>query len=163
MLRIVTALFSLAALAAPALAAGPVSIAPISFGEELLDKMDEYGERDINRLANYLRGDLERELHGHLGNGGDTLQVTIVDADPNRPTSNQMAHGLHASSISIGGAEIEAQLVSSTGEVLETFEYAWHSHSISDVVGYGRWTDARRAFGRFASSVGDSVETDAGS
>jgi hypothetical protein len=163
MLRTVTALFSLAALAAPAFAAGPVSIAPISFGEELLDKMDDYGERDVNRLADYLRDGLERELGGHLGDGGDTLQVTIVDADPNRPTANQMAHGLHSSSISIGGAEIEARLVSSTGEVLETYEYAWHSHSIGDVVGYGRWTDARRAINRFASSVGDSVDTDAGS
>jgi hypothetical protein len=163
MLRTVTALFSLAALAAPAFAVGPVSIAPISFGEELLDKADEYGERDLNRLAEFLRDDLERELGNQLGDGGDTLRVTIVDADPNRPTSNQMARGLHASSISIGGAEIEAQLVSSTGEVLETFEYAWHSHSISDVVGYGRWTDARRAFDRFASSVGDSVDAGAGS
>lgn len=161
MLRGLTALVSLAALTGAAYAGDPVAIAPIQFGDELIEKAeDEYGVRELDRLARYLQEDLERELRGHLGQGGHVLHVTILDADPNRPTPGQMAGrpGLHHSSIGIGGAELEARLVDAEGNVLETYGYRWRSHSISDVIGYSIWTDARRTFDRFADQIGDSLD-----
>tara|TARA_R110000868_G_scaffold53744_1_gene168491 strand:+ start:17795 stop:18286 length:492 start_codon:yes stop_codon:yes gene_type:complete len=145
--------------AGAALAAEPVSIAPITIGQELADKADDIGDREFARLTEILRGNLEQELAGHLGENGDVLHVTILDADPNRPTMQQMANlpGLSMESFSIGGASLEAELVSASGDRLETYSYAWRSYSINDVVGYSTWTDARRAFRRFASDVGDSV------
>ena len=171
MLRLMTTTLSLAAVTAlslgtgAALAAEPVSIAPISIGEDLAAKADDIGEREFARLTAILRGDLERELAGHLGENGDVLRVTILDADPNHPTMQQMANlpGLSLESFSVGGASVEAELVSASGEKLETYSYAWRSFSINDVVGYSTWTDARRAFRRFASDVGDSISARDGS
>lgn len=166
MLRSAVTLISLAALAAPAFADGPVEIAPIAIGEPLMEKADDYGEREFGRLADILQRSLERELADDMGTGGDVLEVTIVNAWPNRPTMRQMGgpRGLHLSSISIGGASLEARLVSASGEVLETYAYSWRSHSIRDVVGYATWTDARRTFNRFADQISDSLDDrDAGS
>jgi len=165
MLRLMTKTFSLAAATAlsltagAALAAEPVTIAPIEIGEALADRADEIGEREFDRLREILRGDLERELTGHLGDSGSTLYVTIVDAEPNRPTMEQMhdTPGLSMRSLSIGGANIEAELVSASGEKLESYGYAWHSYNITHVIGAGTWTDARRAFRRFARDVGEGI------
>jgi len=159
MMRTITSLISLAALAAPAFAADPVQIAPITFGEELIEKSADYGERELERLAGFLRDDLERELADHLGENGSTLHVTILDADPNRPTMMQSSRrNLHMSSVGIGGAELEAELINTDGEVLETFSYSWRSHDIRFVYGYGTWTDAKRTFDRFARTIGDSLD-----
>ncbi|WP_339747959.1 hypothetical protein [uncultured Maricaulis sp.] len=166
MLRLMTTTLSLAALTAlsltagAALAAEPVTIAPIQIGAELADKADDIGEREFDRLRQILRGDLERELAGHLGENGSTLYVTILDATPNRPTLEQLSAtpGLSMESISIGGASIEAELVSASGEKLQNFSYSWQSYNIVNVVGSGTWTDARRAFNRFAGDVGNGVE-----
>ena len=159
MMRTLTSLISLAALAAPALAADPVQIAPITFGEELIEKSEDFGERELARLAGFLRDDLERELADHLGENGSTLHVTILDADPNRPTMRQSSRrNLHMSSISRGGANLEAELLNTDGQVLETFSYSWHTHSLRDVYGYGTWTDAKRTFDRFARTIGDSLD-----
>lgn len=165
MVRLMTTTFSLAALTAlslsttAALAAEPVMIAPIQIGEELAAKADDIGEREFDRLRQMLRDDLERELAGHLGESGSILHVTILDATPNRPTMEQMSsrHGLSMQSISLGGASIAAELVSASGEMLESYSYAWHSYNIADVVGANTWTDARRAFDRFADDVGEGV------
>ena len=111
MRRTMTALLAIGALAVPALAQDPVSISPIGFGPELTEKADEYGQRELDYLANEMREDLERELSGMLGENGLRLEVTILDATPNRPTMEQMAaRSLHHSSISIGGASLEARL-----------------------------------------------------
>ncbi len=162
MLRTPTILISLVALATPAFADDSVAIAPITFGDEILQKVDDLGERELGRLARYLQRDLEQELAGHLGDGGMTLHVTILDADPNRPTTRQaFASGLHASSYSIGGADVAAELFDADGHLVESFSYAWQSHNIRDAAGYATWTDARRTFDRFAASIGRRLDEQA--
>ena len=159
MKRTLTAMTAMFALAAPALAQQPVMIGEIAFGPDLLEKADEYGERELGYLARHTRESLERELGAQLGQGGYTLQVTILDATPNRPTMEQMADrpGLSNRSISIGGARLEGVLYAPGGEVVESYEYAWRSHNIEQVLGYGQWTDARRAITRFADDAGEGV------
>jgi len=160
MVRTMTAILALGCLATPSLADQPVAIGEIAYGPELVEHADDFGERELDRLAGYLRSSLERELADHLGTGGYVLNTTILDARPNRPTLEQMsgANGLHHSSRSIGGAEVEAELVSANGETVETYSYGWSSVSLQDVVGYGQWTDARRTFSRFANQVADSLD-----
>lgn len=161
MLRSVVALVSLAALAAPAMA-DDVHIASISIGEPLQEKAGEYGERELERLVGMLERSLERELGGHLSDDGDRLDITIVNAWPNRPTMRQSSRGLHHSSFSVGGASLEATLTDDSGEVIETFEYSWRTRHIRDASGYATWTDTRRVFGRFADQIADSVEARSG-
>ena len=160
MLRTMTAILALGAFATPSLADQPVAIGEIAYGPELVDHAEDFGERELDRLAGYLRSALERELADQLGEGGYILNATILDAQPNRPTMEQMSgpRALHHSSISIGGADVEAQLVSPSGEIVETYSYGWRSWNIQDVVGYGQWTDARRTFSRFADQVSDSLD-----
>ena len=165
MLRTMTAILAFGALATPAMANEPVALGEIAYGPELIEHAEDFGERELDRLAGYLRTALERELAGELGEGGYTLNVTILDAQPNRPTMAQMGgtRALHSSSISIGGADVEAELVALDGQVIETYSYGWRSMNISDVVGYAQWTDARRTFARFADQVSDSLDERAGS
>ncbi|MCR9267332.1 MAG: DUF3313 family protein [Alphaproteobacteria bacterium] len=164
MKRTITAFFAMAALAAPSLASEPVSISEIRIGDELQEKAEEYGQRELDYLATQMREALERELAGHLGENGMSLDVVILDATPNRPTMEQSAsRGLHMSSISVGGASLEAHLFDAQGNELESYAYSWRSHSIRDVVGYATWTDARRAIRRFADDIGESVDEMEGS
>lgn len=160
MLRTMTAILALGALSAPSLADQPVAIGEIAYGPELVEHAEDFGERELDRLAGYLRTALERELAADLGEGGMVLHTTILDAHPNRPTMAQMSgtRPLHPSSISIGGADLEARLVSADGQVIETFSYGWRSMSIRDVVGHAQWTDARRTFSRFADQISDSLD-----
>ncbi|WP_417477581.1 hypothetical protein [Maricaulis sp.] len=167
MLRQMTKTFSLAAAATLSLSAGaaladePVSIAPIQIGDALAARVDEIGEREFDRLKEILQSDLERELAGHLGENGSVLHVTIIDADPNRPTMAAMTArpGLSMESFSLGGASLAAELVSSSGATLQTYSYAWHSHTISNAAYASTWSDARRTFDRFAAEVGASIDT----
>ncbi|WP_203292954.1 hypothetical protein [Maricaulis parjimensis] len=159
MKRTITAFFAMAALTAPTLAGEPVSIAEIRFGEALQEKADEYGQRELEYLASEMREALERELGDHLGENGLVLDVVILDATPNRPTMEQAAsRGLHHSSVSIGGASLEAHLLDANGVELESYAYSWRTHNIRDVIGYSTWTDARRTIRRFADDIGESIE-----
>ena len=165
MMRTVTAILAGSMMiSGAALADEPVRIAPIAFGEDLQEKSDEFGDRELENLAGYLERQLERRLAGLELADGTTLRVTIVDADPNRPTMQQMRDtpGLSMRSISLGGAELEAVLVSADGEVLEEFSYERRSHNIRDVIGATTWTDARRTIQTFARQVGEGVADRAG-
>ncbi|MFS2317244.1 hypothetical protein RMQ97_04820 [Maricaulis sp. D1M11] len=148
------------ALAAPGFAQTPLTIAPISFGDALLEKSEEYGERELERLADDLDDALRDELAGVLGQGGYTLQATIIDARPNRPTQEQMfaRPGLDMRSISIGGAEVTAIIVDASGQQIASYEYAWRTHSLRDVVGASVWYDANRTFRRFADQIADDID-----
>jgi len=160
MLRTMTAILALGALSTPSLADQPVTIGDIAYGPELIEHAEDFGERELDRLAGYLRDSLEDELAGQIGEGGYVLNATILDARPNRPTMEQMSgsRALHYSSVSIGGADVEAELVSAEGEVVETYSYGWRTWNIRDVVGHGQWTDARRTFSRFADQISDSLD-----
>ncbi|WP_300529216.1 hypothetical protein [Maricaulis sp.] len=159
MTRTILACLAAAAMSGAALADEPIDIAPIAFGDELLEKADEYGERELERLAGYLTQDLEQALRGIEMADGTRLEVTLLDAEPNRPTFQQLRDrvGLSSQSISLGGADLEAVLVSADGSVIEDFEYSWSSSSLREVYGASTWYDARKAFDRFSRRVRGDV------
>ena len=149
-------------LAAAALALAPIAQAGeihISFSEELNEKIaDDYGERERERLVDELTEDLMREFAPILSSVGD-VNVVIEDARPNRPTFEQMTEqSLSFESISIGGAEMTGEVFSLSGELIASEEYDYFSHDITDSVGRATWSDARRAFSRFATRFADTAE-----
>lgn len=140
-------------LAAPA---GGVSTINITIGEELQDKADKYGARELDYLKADLRTSIERELKrsGDLVATGGRLDLVIKDATPNRPTMMQMTKtpGLSYESRGVGGAEITGALVTADGATIPV-SYRWYESDLRNTVASGTWSDAESTFDRFARKL----------
>jgi len=142
---------------------GPIALAEITIGETLMEKGDEYGTREFDRLIRTLTADIERELRQASllaeGDANTTLHVVIEDATPNRPTFAQQggASGLSWQSYGRGGADVRAELRDADGNVLATYEYSWTTPSVQDARWASVWTDAYRTFDRFSSRMAASL------
>jgi hypothetical protein len=148
--------------------AAPVTLDEVLIGEDLAEKADEYGQRDIDRLADELTEAvaerLTREGHG-VGEDGDIrIALTLEDAWPNRPTREQLSDrpGLSMQSISLGGASVSAVLFDASGAQIGEIEYRWRTHHISDSAGRTTWTDAERTFDRFARNLAEALADQSG-
>lgn len=122
------------------------------FAEELADN---YGEREGEELTQDIVDDLERAF-ARAGVTPAKVDITIVNAKPNRPTFQQMRDepGLDPfRSISIGGMKLTGTAYDADGNVLASQEYGWFENDIRDVIGSGVWTDANRASRRFAKKL----------
>jgi hypothetical protein len=139
------------ALAAPASA----QTAPVSFSPEFQQALDEdLGAREGEILSTLVSHAIDAELARRGVEYAGGIEVTIVDAEPNRPTMQQLFDrpSLDASSVSIGGAELRAALPG--GEVVTHRRY---NHSLADVLGAtSTWSEARRAIRQFAVKVADA-------
>ncbi len=143
---LVAGLSALLLSALPALAATEINV---SFAPEFEEKLEEdYGEREGERLADDVRKDLLRALEKE-GVEPARIEVTLIDAKPNRPTFGQLSDrpGLDPiRSISIGGAKLSAVAYDASGNEIGSLEYKWYENNIRDVIGAGTWTDANRSF-----------------
>lgn len=141
--------------AAPAMAQ-PVADVTVRIGPDLREKADEYGAREVERLALELEADVERSLarEGRLAPEGGRLDLVLSDAVPNRPTFEQLGRrpGLSFESYGVGGATIEGEYVAADG-TRTPLRYRWYESDIRDAQGATTWTDADRAFDRFARRV----------
>lgn len=163
LLSIVAAAAASFAFAATA-AAGPVVVRPLAIEADLQKKFeDEYGTREIAELQGVLARSLESELRqagaSVAASGPVTIETTLVDVRPSKPTMEQLSDkpGLdYFSSISLGGAELRARLIAADGRVLNEFSYDWYESDLLNSTALGTWTDARRAIRRFADKVGDA-------
>jgi hypothetical protein len=168
------ALFALAGLAAFAFAstafAAPVTLAPLVLSPEFQTKLDdELGARERQELEDMVVRLVSRELTRHgadVGPGASTIvEVTLIDADPNRPTFEELTRtpGLSMSlSISTGGAELSATLRRADGQVLSEVNHQYYTRSLNDLIGApNTWSDAHRAISRFARKVGDAYSASA--
>ena len=161
--QFVIALATSLALGAAAQAA-PVQLDPVQVGEDLAEKSEDYGARDVERLVEDLTEAiterLEREGHRIVTDPAEIrIAVTLEDAWPNRPTRGQLADqpGLSLRSISLGGASVSAVLYDETGAQMGGIEYSWRTHHISDSVGLTTWSDAERTFDRFARNLAEQL------
>lgn len=115
-----------------------------------------YGEKDVAQLAARLESrilsQMEKRGVATSPNAATVLRVTLTNAKPNRPTFRQLSQeaGLSFRSISIGGAEMEAELISADGSSIGTMQYRWYDNDIRDAQFAGTWTDAYRSIDRFA-------------
>ncbi len=153
-----------------AASAAPVTLAPVAVSAEFQTALDEeFGARE----GDVLRESVSRTVAAALTRHGATLsdgaplvvEVIIVDADPNRPTFEQLGArpGLDMlRSISIGGAELRGTLRAADGHVVSEINHRRYNNSIVDLNGSeSTWTDARRAIRQFAEKVADAYAANA--
>ncbi len=166
-MRSTLALASLAALFALALPANavPVNLTPVSFSPEFQSALDEdLGAREGEQLQGDLTRAVTRELAARgasIGQGGITIELSIIDADPNRPTWQQLTDrpGLdYARSISVGGANLRAIVRGPDGQVISEVTHRRYDYNIEDagLRATTTWSAAQRAIRGFAQRVADA-------
>ena len=127
----------------------------VTIGGDLRDEVETLGEREVQEQADRLAQVVSRTLDRSDALGGARIELVLVELKPNRPTFQQMTDrpgldGFH--SVSIGGATIEGQIITASGEVIPV-RYDWHTNNISEVTGFTTWQDADRAYARLASNL----------
>lgn len=152
-------------------AAEPVSVAPVEYSPEFAQQLDEeLGPREGEMLSAVVAeavGNALQRRGASLADGAlVSIEVSIVDAAPNRPTMQQMSDrpGLDPiRSISIGGAELHAVVRDEDGGAAEVTHRRYNS-SIEEVsrTAATTWGEARRAIRQFAEKVADAYEEQAG-
>ncbi|WP_135212176.1 DUF3313 family protein [Vitreimonas flagellata] len=161
-MRLTIAFASLAALAfASAASAQTATISPISFSPEFQEELtDNYGEREGEYLGEYAQRMVSEALARRGASAGVTVDISIIDAQPNRPTFEQLSNrpGLDPiRSISVGGAELHGVIRGADGAVITEVSHERYNHSLSDLTGAeSTWSEARRAIRQFANKVGDA-------
>ena len=152
----ILALAAAAALLVPGSAAlaAPASVS-VTVGPELQKTaLKKYGVKDVNRLAENLRSDVERELTKTGAYDGARIELVLVDAKPNRPTFKQMGDtpGLSYQSFGLGGAKITGQAIAADGAVTP-ISYRWYETDIGQTWYQSTWADAEWTFDRFATRL----------
>lgn len=133
-----------------------VSSVDVTLSPELRKKAtEEYGLKEVDRLARELRKDVEQQLQRTGVLAGGRVELILVDARPNRPTMKQLGDkpGLSYQSFGIGGAEIEGRAIAVDGSVTP-IKYRWYETDIRDSWYQHTWADAEHAFDRFARRLG---------
>lgn len=145
-------LAAIALLAAPAALATEINVAyDPEFAEELADT---YGEREGEYLTNAIQKDLNDALE-KAGVDPARIEVTIIDARPNKPTFKQLADkpGLsYGDSISTGGMKLSAIVYDAEGNAGAELTYDWYENNIMNA-GPATWYDAKKASDRFARKL----------
>lgn len=143
--------------AALALAAGAQALAAppqvdVTIGPALQAKAEKtYGVRDVRELAEELKQGVERRLARSGAYPDARVELTLVDAVPNRPTFKQMTDkpGLSFESFGVGGARIEGRIVAADGKVTP-LAYQYYETDIRWARHQSTWADADWTIQRFA-------------
>lgn len=161
-MRLTSALAALAALSlAHSAAAAPATVS-ISFSPEFQQELDqELGAREGDILQAAVSDAVGRALAERGVDGSAvTVEVSIIDARPNRPTMQQLVDQPSLDSIgsvSIGGAELRGVVRAADGQVLTEVSHRRYNHSLADIAGPATtWTEARRAIRQFADKIADA-------
>ena len=145
-----------AAFAVQAAPLGPVAEVHVAIGPALQDKVDDYGQRELDFLAADLRKSVIQAIsrQGGLTPSGGTLDLVIEDATPNRPTMRQMSNkpGLSYESFGIGGAKVSGVLTTPDGRSIPV-SYRWYENDIRWSQGTSTWSDAQTSFDRFGRQL----------
>jgi hypothetical protein len=138
-------------------------LAPIAFSPEFQTQLEEeYGVRE----GEVLREAVTRAVNGAIARRAVaagvsiSVEIIIVDADPNRPTFEQLRAQPQLDairSISTGGAELRAVLRGPDGAVLSEVTHRRYDHDLYDIgVSASTWGTARRSISQFANKVADA-------
>lgn len=165
-MRLLIPSIALAALAfAQTAAAQTVALAPVSFSAEMQTELEEeLGVREAEVLQDAVTRAVSQALTRRGASLAETgalrVEIEILDADPNRPTMEQLADqpGLDSiRSVSVGGAELHAILRAADGRVLEEVSYRRYDYDIGEAErANATWGTARRAIRQFATKVADA-------
>lgn len=139
-------------LAAPAFAAEPD--VTVTYGPGMEKKIEEYGARDVDRLAEDLRASVLKVAARSPALDGARISLVLEDVIPNRPTMQQMSDkpGLSYESFGIGGASITGMVTTANGDS-RPVSYRWYESDIRWAWPASTWRDAEQTFDRFARSL----------
>lgn len=151
---------TIALAAAALLASGSAALAApqsvtVAIGPKLQEKAHKtYGQREVANLAVELQRDVSRELAKSGAYDGQRIELTLVDAVPNRPTFKQLGDtpGLDMRSFGVGGAKIEGRAVAADGAVTP-LSYKWYETDIRTARRNATWSDAEWTFQQFANAL----------
>lgn len=150
-------LSSLVAVVMPAAMATEVTV---SYSEDFAETLaDDYGEREGERLSERITSDLAKAFE-KKGIDPARVEVTILDAKPNKPTFQQLSDNVSldfSRSISIGGMDLVGTAYDADGNELGTQAYDWFETDITHVLGLGVWSDAQRTSRRFATRFANTL------
>jgi hypothetical protein len=149
-IAILAAAAVLATLPAVSAAAAEPQVTVI-YGPKLQDKIEEYGTREIDRLASDLRESVLKQAANSPALDDARIELVLEDVVPNRPTMQQMSDkpGLSYESFGVGGASISGTLTTADGRSTPV-AYRWYETDIRWALASGTWSDARQTFDRFA-------------
>lgn len=146
------ALAALSALAVGSTAlAAPASV-QVSIAPDLQKTFNEkYGVREATLLTGDLQKSVVRALARTDAYDDARIELTLVDAKPNRPTFKQLADtpGLSMQSFGVGGAAIEGRVIAPDGAE-RAIAYKWYETDLGQAYASWVWSDATWTFDRFA-------------
>jgi len=147
---------SLLLAAVPAAVSAQAGDVTVTIGPDLQARAQEFGQRDLDRLARELEADVERAVARSGRGRGGRLELVLTDARPSRPTFEQMARrpGLSMESVSNGGAAVEGVEIAPDGST-RAVRFSWYETDIRWAGARTTWTDAHKAFQRFARRYAD--------
>jgi len=123
---------------------------------------EEYGVREGEVLRKEIIKDLDRAM-SRVGAKPARIEVTIVNAKPNRPTIEQTRArpGLDIfRSVSLGGMDLSGIAYDAEGNILAEQTYDWFQHDLRFAGPAGTWSDAKRASDRFARRLALQLSID---
>lgn len=115
-----------------------------------------YGDKELKKLISKLEVNIKNEFSKYdikISDDAETvLNVTLLDAKPNRPTFSQLAKepNLSHQSFATGGAEIQARLLSPDGRIIGNLNYKNYESDIKNSRYGSTWKDSKKAFYWFA-------------
>lgn len=141
----------------PAVAQPTSSMVNVVIHEKLMDKIEEQhlGMRDVERQVARLTAEIEQAMAQNPALAGARANLVLTDLAPNRPTFEQLSYSVGLDpirSVSIGGASIEGEIVTASGQALPV-DYDWYSPSIEDARYASVWQDAERTYERLARRI----------
>jgi hypothetical protein len=151
---------SLAASTGAALAQGAPRV-QVSIGPQLERKAGDYGRDELQGLREDLSKEIERTL-ARRGSQIASVALTIEDAQPNRPTMEEMGRipGLSMRSIGVGGARISGVVTFADGHT-QPIRYQWYETDLRNEIAANTWSDAERSFMFLADDLGAGRVPDA--
>jgi hypothetical protein len=160
-----TALFAALLASAPVAAAQDFALGAVTFSPELqMEFANDFGVREspvlVRAVEHALSSEMARRGHDLGASAAVTIEVTIVDAAPNRPTMEQLVDrpGLSLQSISTGGAEIKATIRDADGRILAEVEHRRFDQFEELTGAESTWSSARRAIRQWAHKVATAYE-----
>jgi hypothetical protein len=132
----------------------------ITFSDDFSkDLSKDYGEREGAYLSGMIDGRVMDALEAAgLQDRVARVDITLLDAKPNRPTLQQMSKqpGLSMQSFSIGGASLTGRMYDAQNALIGETSHDWYESDIRQAQYNATWTDARRAIDRFARKLADA-------
>ena len=125
----------------------------VTAGALLQSKAKSYGPRELDYLTKQLTNDVNRAVSRSAA-APRRIDLVIEDAQPNRPTFNQLGAsvGLSLKSVGVGGAQISGTITEADGSV-RPIRYQYYEDDLRQERAASTWSDAERVFDMVSDQI----------